>query len=101
MRVPNAVWRLSEAVDSGVECSCMVIASEGSFSFGGRNRKTQEEVGTYRFSIQLLLELHAERPQGETFFIYDGVFANEQSSESASGRWVTLMHELDSSCVLP
>jgi hypothetical protein len=100
MRLPNAVWRAGNEVDSAVEDSCMVIASEGSFNCGGKNPKTREEMMTYRFPVQRLIELHVERPQSETFFICDGVFANEQPSDSALGRWITLMHELEELRVL-
>jgi hypothetical protein len=95
MRLPNAIWRLGNDDDPAVEDSCMVISPKGSFNCGGRNRKMREELVTYGFPVQRLIELHVERPHGETFFIYDGVLANEQPSESPLGRWVTLMRELE------
>ena len=75
--------------------SCIVIAAEGSFNCGGKDRKTREKLVTYNFSIARLIELHAERTEGETLYIRDGVFANDEPAESPAGRWVTSLHELE------
>ena len=50
---------------------------------------------TYAFSIARLSELHAERPAGETFYIRDGVFTNDEPVDSPAGRWVASLHELE------
>jgi hypothetical protein len=97
VRLPNAIWRSGNEIeaDGGVDGSCIVIAAEGSFNCGGKDRKTREKLVTYNFSIARLLELHAERPEGEVFYIRDGVFANDEPAESPAGRWVASMHELE------
>ena len=95
VRLPTAVWRLGGEVDAEVDGSCIVIAAEGFFNCGGKDRKTREKLVTYNFSIARLIELHAERPEGETLYIRDGVFANDEPAESPAGRWVTSMHELE------
>ena len=103
VRLPNAIWRSGNDIDidGGVEGSCIVIASEGSFNCGGKDRKTREKLVTYNFPIQRLIELHAERAHGETFYIRDGAFANDEPGESAAGRWVTSMHELEAVMRVP
>ncbi|SFP30053.1 hypothetical protein SAMN03159339_1544 [Variovorax sp. 770b2] len=97
VRLPNAIWRSGNEIDmdGGVEGSCIVIAAEGSFNCGGKDRKTREKLVTYNFSISRLVELHAERPEGETLYIRDGTFANDEPADSAAGRWVASMHELE------
>nr|WP_233101595.1 hypothetical protein [Variovorax sp. IB41] len=97
VRLPNAIWRSGNEIDmdGGVEGSCIVIAAEGSFNCGGKDRKTREKLVTYNFSISRLVELHAERPEGETFYIRDGTFANDEPADSPAGRWVASMHELE------
>jgi hypothetical protein len=97
VRLPNAIWRSGNEIDmdGGVEGSCIVIAAEGSFNCGGKDRKTREKLVTYNFSISRLVELHAERPEGETLYIRDGTFANDEPADSAAGRWVASMHEFE------
>lgn len=97
VRLPNAIWRSGNeiAIDGGVDGSCIVIAAEGSFNCGGKDRRTREKLVTYNFSIARLIELHGERPEGETLYIRDGVFANDEPAESPAGRWVASMHELE------
>ncbi len=58
-------------------------------------RRKREARDATTFSIARLIELHAERPEGETFYIRDGVFANDEPAESPAGRWVASMHELE------
>lgn len=95
VRLPTAVWRCGGDEDSQVEGSCIVIAAEGFFNCGGRDRKTKEKLVTYTFPIGRLLELHTERPAGETFYIRDGIFTNDEPVDSAAGRWVASLHEMD------
>lgn len=95
VRLPNAVWRSGAQVEEQIEGSCIVIASEGFFSCGGRDRRTKEKLVTYAFPIARLSELHAERPAGETLYIRDGVFTNDEPADSPAGRWVASLHELD------
>lgn len=82
VRLPNAVWRAGAQLEQQIEGSCIVIANEGFFSCGGRDRVTKEKLVTYAFSIARLSELHAERPAGETFYIRDGVFTNDEPVDS-------------------
>ena len=95
VRLPTAVWRCGADLDSAIDGSCIVIASEGFFNCGAKDRKTKEKLVTYTFPIARLIELHLERPAGETFYIRDGVFTNDEPSESAAGRWVASLHELE------
>jgi len=95
VRLPNAVWRTGPEVDNEVEGSCIVISSEGSFNCGGKDRQTREKLVTYNFSISRLVELHMERPDGETLYIRDGTFANDEPAESPAGLWVASLHELE------
>ncbi len=95
VRLPNAVWRTGAQLEEEIEGSCIVIANEGFFSCGGRDRRTKEKLVTYAFSIARLCELHAERPAGETFYIRDGVFTNDEPVDSPAGRWVASLHELE------
>ena len=95
VRLPNAVWRNGAQVESHIEGSCVVVAAEGLFSCGGKDGKTKEKLVTYAFPIVRLAELHTERPAGETFYLRDGVFANDESVGTPSGRWVAMLHGLD------
>ncbi|MFS2052172.1 hypothetical protein ACEN9J_07475 [Variovorax sp. Varisp41] len=101
VRLPNAIWRSGHGTDSSVDGSCIVIAAEGSFNCGGKDRLTREKLVTYNFSIARLVELHGERPEGETFYIRDGTFANDEPAESPAGRWVASMHELEAVMRVP
>jgi len=93
VRLPNAVWRTGSHVDTGVEGSCIVISSEGSFNCGGKDSSTREKLVTYNFSIARLVELHAERAEGETLYIRDGTFANDEPADSPAGLWVASLTE--------
>lgn len=95
VRLPSAIWRCGGDVDSSVEGSCVVIAAEGFFNCGARDRKSKEKLVTYTFPIARLVELHAERPAGETFYIRDGIFSNDEPADSSAGRWVQSLHELE------
>lgn len=95
VRLPNAVWRNGAQVESGIEGSCVVVAAEGMFSCGGKDGTTKEKLVTYAFPIARLAELHGERPAGETFYLRDGGFANDESSATPAGRWVALLHRFD------
>lgn len=95
VRMPSAVWRCDGDGESLVDGSCIVIAAEGVFNCGGKDRKTREKLVTYAFPIARLLSLHADRPAGETFYIRDGMFTNDEPAESSAGRWVATLHELE------
>jgi hypothetical protein len=95
VRLPTAIWRCGGDVDSSVDGSCIVIAAEGFFNCGGKDRKTKEKLVTYTFPIARLIELHMERPAGETFYIRDGLFTNDEPTNSPAGRWVASLHEMD------
>ena len=101
VRLPNAIWRTGTQVDNGVEGSCIVIASEGSFNCGGKDRTTREKLVTYNFSISRLVDLHTERTEGETLYIRDGTFANDEPAESAAGLWVASLNELEAVMRVP
>ena len=101
VRLPNAIWRTGSQVDHGVEGSCIVIASEGSFNCGGKDRSTREKLVTYNFSISRLVELHTERPEGETLYIRDGNFANDEPADSPAGLWVALLTEEETVMRIP
>jgi hypothetical protein len=101
VRLPNAVWRTGREIDQAVEGSCIVISAEGAFNCGGKDRQTREKLVTYNFSISRLVELHAERPEGETLYLRDGTFANDEPAESAAGRWVASLHELEAVMRVP
>lgn len=93
VRLPNAVWHCRTEVDVGVDGSCIVISADGYFNCGGKDRKTREKMVTYTFPIARLVELHAERPEGETFYLRDGIFTNDEPVDSAAGQWVASLHE--------
>ena len=95
VRLPNAVWRAGSVVEDQIEGSCIVIANEGLFSCGGKDRRTKEKLVTYTFPIARLSELHVERPAGETLYIRDGVFTNDEPADSPAGRWVASLLELE------
>jgi hypothetical protein len=95
LRLPSAVWRAGAQVEDQIEGSCVVVASEGFFSCGGKDRRTKEKLVTYAFPIARLSELHVQRPAGETFYIRDGVFTNDEPADSPAGRWVASLHELE------
>jgi len=95
VRLPTAVWRAGSLVEDQIEGSCIVIANEGLFSCGGKDRRSKEKLVTYAFSIARLGELHAERRVGETLYIRDGVFTNDEPADSPAGRWVASLHEFE------
>jgi len=95
VRLPGAVWRCGGEEDTQVDGSCLVIASEGVFNCGAKDRQTKEKMVTYTFPIARLIELHTERPAGETFYIRDGIFTNDEPADSSAGRWVASLHEME------
>lgn len=95
VRVPSAIWRCDGESESLVDGSCIVIAAEGVFNCGGKDRKSREKLVTYAFPISRLLSLHADRPVGETFYIRDGKFTNDEPAESSAGRWMASLHEVE------
>ena len=92
VRLPKAVWRDGAQEDQQIEGSCVVVAAEGLFSCGGKDSHTREKLVTYAFPIARLGELHAGRPAGETFYLRDGIFANDEPADSPAGRWMASMH---------
>ncbi len=101
VRLPTAIWRRNGAGagedQTVVDDSCMVIAVEGLFNCGAKERRTKEKLMTHSFAIMRLLELHAERPRGETLFIRNGAFINDESVDSSAGRWVAALQEAEHS----
>ncbi|AMM26511.1 hypothetical protein AX767_20735 [Variovorax sp. PAMC 28711] len=99
-RLPAAIWRCGAGDGqeaNPVEGSCIVIAAEGFFNCGAKDSKSKEKLVTYTFPISRLIELHVERPSGETFFIRNGIFTNDEPADSSAGRWVALLHEAEHS----
>ncbi len=100
-RLPSAIWRCGDYAEGRdgtlVDGSCIVIAAEGSFNCGAKDCRTREKLATYTFPIGRLIDLHAERPSGEAFFIRNGIFINDEPADSAAGRWVTALHEIEHS----
>jgi hypothetical protein len=97
-RLPSAVWRCGGADGkdaNAVEGSCIVIAAEGFFNCGAKDTRSREKLVTYTFPIGRLIELHAGRPSGETFFIRNGIFTNDEPADSSAGRWVAALHEAE------
>lgn len=97
VRLPNAIWRRSGGHDTQeptlVDGSCLVIASEGLFNCGAKDRLAKEKLMTHSFPISRLLELHAKRTEGEPLFIRNGVFINDESVDSSAGRWVAALQD--------
>ena len=94
VRMPSAVWRcdgLGEAV-TVVDGSSIVVATEGFFNCGAKKRATREKLVTYTFPIARLIELHQTRPNGETFFLRNGIFTNDEPPESNARRWSSMLH---------
>lgn len=89
VRLPSAVWRCGSASEAATEVdgSSIVVATEGNFNCGGKKRDSREKLVTYTFPIARLVELHAERPNGEVFFLCNGIFANDAPQGSSVGRW--------------
>lgn len=97
VRLPMAIWRRNGGSEDPtvVDDSSMVIAVEGLFNCGAKDRHAEEKLMTHSFAIVRLLELHAERPSGETLFIRNGIFVNDESVASSAGRWVAALQEIE------
>lgn len=97
VRLPSAVWRCDGVGETStvVDGSSIVIATEGFFNCGAKKRATREKLVTYTFPIQRLLELHQTRPNGETFFLRNGIFTNDEPPESNARRWSSMLHTAD------
>lgn len=94
VRLPSAVWRCDGAGEAATEVdgSSIVIAAEGFFNCGGKKRGSREKLVTYTFPIARLIELHAERADGEVFFLRNGIFTNDEPANSSAGRWAASLH---------
>jgi len=97
VRLPSAVWRCDGAGETATEVdgSSIVIATEGLFNCGGKKRGSRERLVTYTFPIARLIELHAERADGEVFFLRNGIFTNDEPANSSAGRWAASLHPSD------
>lgn len=93
VRLPSAVWRCDGAGDiaSVVDGSSIVVATEGFFNCGAKKRATREKLVTYTFPIARLIELHQTRQAGETFFLRNGIFTNDEPLESNARRWSSML----------
>ncbi|WP_051953994.1 hypothetical protein [Xenophilus azovorans] len=94
VRLPSAVWRCGGPGEGATEVdgSSIVVAAEGFFNCGGKKRSSREKLVTYTFPIARLIELHLERPDGEAFFLRNGLFTNDEPAHSSAGRWVASLH---------
>ena len=88
VRLPSAVWRAGSDVMGDIEGSCLVVATDGVFSCGAKDQRQRDKLVTHTFPISRLIELHAVRPAGETFFIREGKFANEEAADSDARAWM-------------
>lgn len=97
VRLPSAIWRCEGSGEevSVVEGSSIVVASEGFFNCGAKKRSSREKLVTYTFPIARLIELHHTRADGETFFLRNGLFTNDEPPESNAGRWASMLHAHD------
>lgn len=97
VRLPSAVWRCDGVGETStvVDGSSIVVATEGFFNCGAKKRATREKLVTYTFPIQRLIELHHNRPNGETFFLRNGIFTNDEPPESNARRWSAMLHAAD------
>ncbi len=98
-RLPSAIWRCGASTDGHggnlVEGSCIAIGAEGLFNCGAKDSESKEKFVTYTFAISRLIELHVERPSGETFFIRHGIFANDEPADSSAGRWMARLQDME------
>lgn len=94
VRLPSATWRCDGLGDVAtvVDGSSIVVATEGVFNCGAKKRATREKLVTYTFLISRLIELHQTRPNGETFFLRNGIFTNDEPPESNARRWSSMLH---------
>ena len=94
VRVPSAIWRCDGQGETVtvVDGSSIVVATEGYFNCGAKKRATREKLVTYTFPIARLIELHQTRPNGETFFLRNGIFTNDEPPESNARRWSSMLH---------
>lgn len=80
-RLATAVWRrLGEPVT--VSGSCIVVSSDGVFHCGAKELRSQAKLLSCTFPIERLVDLHAQRPDGEIFVIRDGRLLNDEPAEA-------------------
>ena len=94
VRLPSAVWR---RVDAGIRVSgsSLVVSNEGIFHLGAKDVDNGHKLLTCTFPISRLIDLHAQRPAGETLYIQSGFFINDEPAETEAGRWVAAVHAIE------
>lgn len=95
VRLSSALWRRVE-MPLRASSSCLVVSNEGVFHCGAKDSESGHKLMSCSFSIARLMELHEQRPAGETLYIYSGFFINDEPTESEAGRWVAQMHAIES-----
>ena len=91
VRLPTAVFRRLD-VEIKTSGPCLVVSNEGIFHCGAKDVENGHKLLSCTFPITRLIELNAQRPVGETLYIQNGFFINDEPQESDAGRWVASMH---------
>lgn len=94
VRLPSAVFRRLDA-EIKISGPCLVVSNEGIFHCGAKDVENGHKLLSCTFPITRLIELNAQRPAGETFFIQSGFFINDEPSETEAGRWLASLHATD------
>ncbi len=100
VRLPSAIWRRLDA-EISVSGACLVVSNEGMFHCGGKDTDNGHKLLSCTFPISRLIELHAQRPAGETLYIQTGFFINDEPAETDAGRWVASMHAVEEAAAMP
>lgn len=99
VRLPTAVWRRADA-EIRISGPCLVVSNEAVFHCGAKDIENGHKLLSCSFPIARLIDLNAQRPAGETFYIQSGFFINDEPAESEGGRWLASKHPgLDTTAV--
>ena len=98
VRLSSAVWRRVDT-EIHVAGSSLVVSSEGIFHCGGRDLDNGHKLLSCTFPISRLVDLHAQRPAGETLYIQSSFLINDEPAETEAGRWVASMHTTDGAAI--
>lgn len=98
VRLPSAIWRRVDA-EIHVAGSCLVVSNEGIFHCGGKDLDNGHKLLSCTFPISRLVELHGQRPAGETFYIQSGFFINDEPAETEAGRWIASMNPSEGAAI--
>lgn len=100
VRLPSAIWRRVDA-EIHVTGSCLVVSNEGIFHCGGKDTDNGHKLLSCTFPISRLIDLHGQRPAGETLYIQTGFFINDEPAETDAGRWLASMHAVEEGVAVP